>query len=464
VRVTAFVIAPEFQAMSVIGRMIQNGAPVSADFLLGPDSGESQAGIVPIVTAAQYTFDFTNPAHNMTYEFFAMLYRGDGTEPVRGSDDAVITYRSIVPGEQIKFNIGVKRVIGNPEHAISTHKHMFAVFAEIEEPDLNFLIDSFTSVGADTAFLDEVKEKKSSFGRLIAMEVVRRNLFTGDEESFGVQRMGMFRDTPEIRNQKNIMHLMPGVEYDYTVKIFAEQIENFFEGIKFKQKDPETGAEQLIDKAKYFNEGVKSLGTLPSNQAQLENQLNIQEKFFGGQSIHAPLHVSFVTPGPELPDVASEKIVHVKEKNAVALTWVAIGDTSAISHFNISVSRNGASTQFLKQVYNMDVKNKWSLGLELMPWDMGRLEYEATIFGQPPGMPVLGKITWDALEIQKSDTQEASENSKGAQHGSPTSGRVRSPIADMNKVANVRLPRRCKSKLVGRPKPPRIRGGRRDGS
>ena len=256
---------------------------------------------------------------------------------------------------------------------------------------------------------------------------------------------------------------MPGVEYDYTVKIYAEQIENFFEGIKFKQKDPETGAEQLIDKAKYFNEGVKALGTLPSNETQLENQLNIQEKFFGGQSVHAPLHVSFVTPGPTIPDVASEKIIHVKEKNAVALTWVAIGDTSAISHFNISVSRNGASMQFLKQVYNMDVQNKWSLGLNLEPWDVGRLEYEATIFGQPPGMPVLGKIAWDALEIQKSDTKEASEKSTGKQHGSPTSGRVRSSIAAMNRIAEVRVPRRRKSKLVGRPKPPKITGGRRDG-
>ena len=141
IRVSVFVVAQAFEAMSVVGRMMQNGAAVSADFLLNPDSGESQAGIVPMVPGGTYTFDFKQPGHNMTYEFYAMLYRGDGTEPVRGSDNAVITYRNIIPGEQIKFIIGIKRQIGGltGNGGASRITNMFFVDAEIEEPDLNFL-------------------------------------------------------------------------------------------------------------------------------------------------------------------------------------------------------------------------------------------------------------------------------------------------------------------------------------
>jgi len=122
-------------------------------------------------------------------------------------------------------------------------------------------------------FSNDLLEDRSKFESLIGFLVERVNSRTGQVESFGTYTAGKFYDSDDVRKQKNISDLSPGIEYTYIITALLSTPEALFPLLKRKEVDIRSLVPFEASIAKFRNPLALNKATLQSTARQLDRSL-----------------------------------------------------------------------------------------------------------------------------------------------------------------------------------------------
>ena len=288
---------------------------------LGPDS------------TVQFTDESTKTGR--TYSFVPVGVTKTGKQIVGSS--AIIEIPISASRAQVLLKVTSPTIESPGTSAIEVGFEITAKFTEFGFSEIKRVLESS---GQKSLFDNNLLQDRDKFESLINILVERRNSKTGEEESLGVFQVGEFVDSPEVRREKNIKNLDPGIEYTYTFTALLESAETLFPTLKRKETDIRTLQTFSRKVSKFQNPLSLNRATLQSTQRQLDktkpSRLEPTDPIIAGRT-DVQVTREFRAPLPEGLD-NSLRVEKYKRFNRVV--WRMSG-TEVVDHFKIYVASSG---------------------------------------------------------------------------------------------------------------------------
>ena len=147
-------------------------------------------------------------------------------------------------------------------------KVVFQISAPTDQASLDKIYSILADAGFDTYYVDEIKKNRELLNKISAFEVMRFDTTTGQNESFGAVKSGVFEDGPLTRKAASVSQLVPGRKYIYQFRLLLRSTSTVFNGIHISQTDLETGRNYSTDLKKFNSPLVLKRGTLSSTVKQ----------------------------------------------------------------------------------------------------------------------------------------------------------------------------------------------------
>lgn len=150
-----------------------------------------------------------------------------------------------------------------------TPKISFQIEAPNDEASLNTLYNILVTAGLDSQYVDEIKQNRELFGKVVGIEMLRFDTVTGLNESFGLIQAGVFEDSSKSRSSKNVSAPVGGRTYIYQYRLLLRASSTMFDSAVVSNTDLETGRSYSTKMKKFNSPNVFSRGTLASTASQL---------------------------------------------------------------------------------------------------------------------------------------------------------------------------------------------------
>ncbi len=187
-------------------------------------------------------------------------------------------------------------------------------------------------------FKSDVTREREFLSQLIAHNVQRVDLITGQREDFGVITTETFSDA-QFRQNQAITPLQYGHRYRYEVQALLRSPETMFQTLQKTVTDKMTNKVYTYSPAKFLHPLALTQGTLVTTNGL--NKLFPKEAMSWG-AVGAPTAVEASFDGPPARIIDAAAAQFDDELNVI--TWKVQGEAKRIDHFIIMMQVNGVRT------------------------------------------------------------------------------------------------------------------------
>lgn len=247
----------------------------------------------------------------------------------------------------------------------------FRIESKLIDGNLDAVKNLLEKQGLSQFFSDSVLKERDKLKKLIAHQVTRVNLTTGQRENFGVVTTEFFTDS-ELGRINSVQPLKPGYRYRYDISTLLRAPETLFESIDKEAIDSVTKKPYSYKPSKFLHPITMKKGNILEREAQLSRYAK-DDMSFGNVGDQVSTEVSFAQEQLALTDVRAFKY----DKHHVLLQWTLDGASKLVENFIIVLEENGMSVPIGK-VHAIDEKRKYEFIHTLTANDVGNYVYNIT--------------------------------------------------------------------------------------
>lgn len=268
------------------------------------------------------------------------------------------------------------------ENLVDTRILDLKTSADPIKPDVSFTIDSkltdgnmdavkslLEKQGMSDFFSDNVAAEKDKLKKLIAHQVSRVNLTTGQRENFGVITVSQFTDS-QFGKINSVAPLKQGYRYRYEINTLLRAPETLFESLEKTTIDPVTKKPYTFKPSKFFHPITMKKGNILERSAQLAHYAK-DDMSFGNVGDLVSTEVSFAQDLTEISDAKAVKY----DKHHVLLQWTLKGTSKLIENFIVILEENGMQVPIGK-VHAVEQKRQYEYIHSLNLNEVGNYVYK----------------------------------------------------------------------------------------
>lgn len=211
----------------------------------------------------------------------------------------------------------------------------FSVSSTINESDLDVVKTLLEKQNLIDLFSDEMLNDREKLQKLLAYQVSRTNLTTGQTEDFGILTGGEFSDL-RYRNLNNVSELRIDHKYRYEVTSLIRSAETMIETFVKNAIDPTTKKPYTYSPFKFLHPITLTRGNLTTPQT-LSSHYPKQQMSFGNVGNTISTDVEFSIDNTYMIDASVEEFT----KNVNVIKWKINGSSYKIDHFVIAIEFAG---------------------------------------------------------------------------------------------------------------------------
>ncbi len=298
------------------------------------------------------------------YEYVAELIYRNGTTDVSGH--VLVEYLPLVEN-LVDTRIVDLQTSTDPINPDTT----FRIESKLIDGNLDAVRNLLEKQGMSQFFADSVLKERDKLKKLIAHQVTRVNLTTGQRENFGVVTTEFFTDS-ELGKINSAQPLKQGYRYRYDVSTLLRAPETLFESLDKTAVDPVTKKPYSYKPSKFLHPITMKKGNILEREAQLSCYAK-DDMSFGNVGDQVSIEVSFAQEQLTLTDIRAFKY----DKHHVLLQWTLEGASKLVENFIVVLEENGMSVPIGK-VHAIDEKRKYEFIHTLTTNDVGNYVYNIT--------------------------------------------------------------------------------------
>lgn len=263
------------------------------------------------------------------YEYIARMTFASGVEYSKSSIIECIPY------EQGKIDIVISDV--EIRNELDNPNVKFLISAKIIDSESQVTKELLELNGLADLFKPELVQERDLINDLIAFNVQRINLSTGDREDFGIITTNIFDDTL-LQKSTGVSPLNFGHRYQYEISTALRSPETLFSTLFKDVIDPTTKKPYKYSPSKNRHPLTLREGILVSKRGLKTSSKNA---FMHGQiGFFESLNVTFDKKNVEIIELSVERF----DKHSNILTWKILGDINEVDHFLIMKDVHGIRT------------------------------------------------------------------------------------------------------------------------
>jgi hypothetical protein len=307
------------------------------------------------------TFMDKKVKNNHTYEYAARFFYKNGTE--KQSGNSLIEF---IPLEKNKYYTTIEPIQA-AEQTEDSVDFSFSINTEIGEDGLDLIKNLLDKAGISEFFNSDLQLERDKFNELLAYNVTRTNLTTGQIENFGNISGTDFSDSVNGRSA-GVRPLEPGNVYRYAVKTLIRSPETLFEKFQ-KQSLDRNGTEYSFFPFKFRHPIALKRGNIPTKESLVSNYAKT-ELDFGDVGDIATTIFSYKKKYPSITSASANQI----NRNTVVINWSAAGDLSMIDHF-IVMKKTIDINSIVAKTHANNTAEELELTYELSEGDIGEISF-----------------------------------------------------------------------------------------
>jgi hypothetical protein len=266
------------------------------------------------------------------YEYRAKAFTRRGRE-ITTTGKAVIEFK-ILNGNAVEVSIGEPTISVDRTGDLDVS---FDIAGSVPKTSLSLITEILDETNLAKYFDDNIEANREQLSKLIAFNIDRVDLKTGEVESFGIVKGGTFSDKS---NQKtnNVSPLKSGRKYRYVVSVCLREPDTLLENSTRTSIDKTTGKSYTFSPSKFLNPTVMSRGIIPATGQEVPD--DIREIFnIGFVGVQKIVDVTTSEKRASVISVNAKKI----SKTQASIRWKVKGQTSAFDHFIVIGKKLGMS-------------------------------------------------------------------------------------------------------------------------
>lgn len=316
------------------------------------DAGVRQANLLSTIDSDVFA--------NNVYQYVARLIYKNGHTVDFGS--ATIEFIKPSPGE-VDTKISDLQV----NHDL-TPNVTFNINTTLIDTDIDIVKKMLDVQGLADFFTDDITKQRDQLKKLIAHQVHRIDLNTGQVENFGILTAPAF-DDDALRKNQAISPLVYGHVYRYIVYPLLRGSETLFDGFVKEAVDPRTKNSYTFSPAKYLHPFTLSRGVLITSKGSLLRQAK-DPMSHGIIGSIASIDVSFDKDTAVIIDASANNF----DRYLNVVSWKVLGNINNVDHFLILKKVHGIRT-LLGKVHSEFVNGSCQFIHKITPHDVGALQY-----------------------------------------------------------------------------------------
>jgi hypothetical protein len=294
------------------------------------------------------------------YEYVVKLIYGSGTSEIVGNN--VVEFLKPTPG---KVDTKIENVI--VDHS-SEPNVTFNLSTTIIDNNIDIIKTLLQRQDIYDLFKDDVAREREFIKSLIAHNVKRIDLTTGDKENFGIITSTLFSDR-DLRKNQAIQPLKVGHKYRYEITALLRAPETMFELLSKEKFDPITKKTYTFNPSKFLHPITLNRGVLMTSQG-LKTRYAKEAMSHGIIGTIESVDVSFDSDNTIVLDSSASRF----DRHTNVITWKTQGSIDAIDHFVIIKDVLGVRTLIGKAHSEFSYGNCQYLH-RLTQRDLGALRY-----------------------------------------------------------------------------------------
>lgn len=244
----------------------------------------------------------------------------------------------------------------------------FSIESKLVDGNLDTVKNLLERQGLSQYFSDGILRERDKLKKLIAHQVTRVNLTTGQRENFGVVTTSQFTDS-ELGKINSVSPLKPGYRYRYDINTLLRAPETLFETLEKSAVDSATKKPFTYKPSKFLHPITMKKGNILEREAQI-SRYSKDDMSFGNVGDLVTAEVSFAQEQVTLADIRAFKY----DKHHVLLQWTLNGSSKLIESFIIILEENKMHVPIGK-VHAIDEKRKYEFVHRLTTTDIGNYVY-----------------------------------------------------------------------------------------
>jgi hypothetical protein len=282
-------------------------------------------------TAGQFSTVHDTVSDYRVYEYVArVIFRG-GTSELAGN-----TLVERIPDEPGRVDIQITDLIVSHEEAAPNVS--FTMRSVLPEQDLDMIRQMMDKQQIQQFFNNDLAKEREFFQGLVAHNVQRVNLTTGQREDFGVITADFFNDQT-LRKSQSAEPLRYENKYRYEISALVRSPETLFEKFEKTSVDEVTRKSYTFKPSKFLHPITLREGTLVTSRG-LKTRYAKDTMTHGRIGTVETVEVSFDSP----PARIIEQNVSRFNKGLNIITWKLEGSIDQIDHFLIMKDVHGVRT------------------------------------------------------------------------------------------------------------------------
>lgn len=329
------------------------------------DSFSNVGGDRFLIDAATRSADYvtvvdSNVRLNNTYEYVARLVYDTGSTEYAGN--ALVEVIRPDPGATDTKVTNIVVDSGN------TPNVTFDVATTVLDTNADVIKTLLQRQDIYEQFKDDVTKEREFLTNLIAHNVQRLDLSTGQREDFGVITVTMFSDK-DLRKNNAVSALQYGHRYRYEVTPLLRAPETMFQTLKKTVTDQVTNKPYTFSPAKFLHPLALSQGTLMTQQG-LNSLYSKAAMEWGALGTPQVIEASFDGPPARIVDASAVQF----DEFTNVITWKLQGSMGVVDHFVVMTQVHGVRT-LVGKVHSEFSNSTCQLLHQLTRVDVGELEY-----------------------------------------------------------------------------------------
>lgn len=318
-------LAPGVSAIKLLAKNRTRG---DKDFRTVPSFTNRQLTVLTSDTNQTYAFLDTQAKDFHVMEYAVMLLFENGDEEVSISREVY---------KNVPFSFGVvDTTISQPQISQTSNgvDVQFDINSTITDNNISTLKKMLEQQGQADLFASELANEKTSLNKLIAHQIRRVDLTTGETEYFKVFTGTRFSDENR-RKVDGVSPLVPGRVYRYVVSALLRSAETLFED-NIQTIENSIGIKVNVLPLKFKHPVVQQHGSLVTKKSLKVN--HSEEPFeFGNIGNFVAKDVSIDIAKPK---ASNAKVIKFNSRTNV-IRWTVLGDKTLLDHFLVALERFG---------------------------------------------------------------------------------------------------------------------------
>lgn len=289
---------------------------------------EPQLITTQVKNADYVTIIDANVYDTWVYEYAARLFYRTGTQVDVGS--AVVEF---IKREPDKFNVKIGSVQVNRNY--TSIDATFSIATKIADTHLDVVSSLLNQQGNLKYFEENVKAERDQLKSVVAHNVQRINLTTGQRENFGTITDSQFSDTTNGK-AAGVSPLQANNKYRYEITPLVRAPQTLFEKLVVDEVDSTTKKPYAFQPSKFLHPLTLKTGTITS-PVGVKVQHAKDEMQLGAAGQTHSVDVSFNDKTPTIVDANATRI----DDTLVTLAWRISGAIDEIDHFLVMQEIHG---------------------------------------------------------------------------------------------------------------------------